>query len=719
VATRSLTTSISSNRIVGEGRQGQKSKMQFVVQLSGPATTDISIDYRTEDSNKDNAATGTQDYTPVSGTLKIAKGRAIGVIEVEVLGDSVFEGDEVFNMVLFNPVGTAFGKGDELTVEGTIKDDEPILSIGDAVLVEGQEGDARKLLFTLRLSAPASQSVTLKYATQGSTKLNAAIDGEDYDATSGELTIPAGRTIVQIPVTINGDDLREGDEVFELLLSDLVGAGLAKGETVTAVGTITDDEPVITVADAKLLEGNRGSAKMQFVVKLGAPVNHPVSFSYRTEDSEAANTAVDGTDYTGVNGTITVGANQTAAYIDVPILANTSTQTDRVFKLILSEAQGAGFAKGETAVATGTIVDDDPIMTVADAKVLEAGTGDTTKLQFRVLLSEPASQEVTLRYQTFESTAGNAAIQGTDYAAATGTLRIPVGRTSGIIEVSVTGDTVREGDEVFSLLLSDATNAAFAKGDSLTVTGTISDDEPLMAVNAPTATEGRAGATGKMVFNVQLSSPATSNVTVRYQVQDSKDDNSAAVGQDYTAVAGSITIARGWTTGMIEVPILGDAIYEGDETLNLVLSDVVGAGFPSGFMLTATGTIKDDEPLITATDVRTTEGARGAVTKLVFAVRLSNAAQQDVSFLYETVQSTGTQFATPGVDFTPVSGTLTIARGSTMGYISVDVLDDLRSEGTETFNLALSGASGGAFAKEDRLVIVGTITDNEPITSFG
>lgn len=713
------TASISSNRVVVEGRQGQKSKMQFVVQLSGPATTDIAIDYRTEDSSKDNAALGTEDYTPVTGTLLIPKGRAIGVIEVEVLGDSVFEGDEVFNMVLFNPTGTAFGKGDELTVEGTIKDDEPVLSVGDSLLVEGQDGDSRKMLFTLRLSAPASQPITLNYTTQGSSKLNAAIDGDDYDSASGALTIPAGRTIVQILVTIRGDNLREGDEVFELLLSDLVGAGFAKGETMTVAGTITDDEPVITVADAKLMEGNRGSAKMQFVVKLATPVNHPVSFNYRTEDAAVANTAIDGTDYTGVNGTVTVGANQTTAYIDVPILGNTSTQTDRVFKLVLTDADGAGFAKGDTAVATGTIVDDDPIITVADVKATEAGTGDTTKMQFRVVLSEPSSQEVTLRYATAESTAGNAAIQGTDYSAATGTLRIPAGRTSGIIEVSVTGDTVREGDEVFSLLLSDATNAAFAKGDSLTVTGTIRDDEPLLAVNSPTATEGRAGATGKMVFMVQLSSPATTSVTVRYQVQDSTDDNAAALGDDYVATQGSITIARGWTTGMIEVPIVGDAIYEGDETLNLVLTDVVGAGFPSGFMLTATGTIKDDEPLISATDMKVTEGARGATTKLVVPVRLSNAAQQDVTIKYETVQSTGTQVATPGVDFAAASGLLTIARGATMGYISVDVLDDLRSEGIETFNLVLSDPVGGAFAKGETLVIVGTIVDNEPIAGFG
>jgi hypothetical protein len=54
-----------------------------------------------------------------------------------------------------------------------------------------------------------------------------------------------------------------------------------------------------------------------------------------------------------------------------------------------------------------------------------------------------------------------------------------------------------------------------------------------------------------------------------------------------------------------------------------------------------------------------------------------------------------------------------------MGYINVDILDDTLSEGSETFNLVLSNPVGGAFAKGEQLVIVGTIVDNEPTVGFG
>lgn len=715
------TASISSNRVVLEGRPGQTTRMQFVVQLSAAATTDISIDYRTEDSSKDNGATAGIDYTAVSGTLKIPKGRALGIIEVPVLGDAEFEGDEVFNMVLFNPVGTSFGKADSISVEGTIKDDEPVITVADASVVEGQAGETSKIKFTVRLSAPAAQDITVNYRTEGSTKLNAATDGadEDYIATSGQLKFAAGQTTAQIYVTVNGDNLREGDEVFNLVLSDAVGAGFAKDDTLTVTGTIIDDEPVIMVADAKMVEGNSGTSVMQFFVKLAAPVDHPVTFKYHTENSVKTNTAVAGTDYTGVSGSVTITGNKTGAIIEVPIIGNTITQGDRVFSLVLSDADGAGFAKGDTATATGTIVDDDPIITVADAFGMEGKAGATTKMQFKVSLSRPSSQDVTVKYKTVESLDSNAATQGSDYTAASGVLTIKAGQTSAMVDVSIIGDNLREGDETLNLILSNATNAAFAKGDTATAKGTIRDDEPLISINSPTVIEGKSGDTRKMVFLVQLNTPATSEVSVDYQTQDATSDDAATQGLDYTPVKGTLKIPVGWTTGTIEVPILGDALFEGDEVFELLLSKPVAAGFAASDTIIGVGTIKDDEPVISGTDAKVVEGVKGAITKMLFNVRLSNAALQDVSFKYQTVQSASTQAATPGKDFTSASGSVTIKAGMTAATISVDILDDSLAEGTETFNLVLSDAVGGGFAKGDTVVLVGTILDNEPTASFG
>lgn len=51
--------------------------------------------------------------------------------------------------------------------------------------------------------------------------------------------------------------------------------------------------------------------------------------------------------------------------------------------------------------------------------------------------------------------------------------------------------------------------------------------------------------------------------------------------------------------------------------------------------------------------------------------------------------------ATAGTDYTPVTGTVTFAPGETTKQIVVPILSSGRSEGIETFNLTLSGASAG------------------------
>ena len=63
--------------------------------------------------------------------------------------------------------------------------------------------------------------------------------GEDYVATTGVLTIPAGQTVAMISVEIFGDTDHEGDETFPLVLSGSRNASLADRE---GVGTLVGDD---------------------------------------------------------------------------------------------------------------------------------------------------------------------------------------------------------------------------------------------------------------------------------------------------------------------------------------------------------------------------------------------------------------------------------------------------------------------------------------------
>ena len=68
----------------------------FTVSLSVPAKEDVSVDWET----RDNTAKAGVDYLKASGTLVIPKGQSSGTITVQVIGDTIDEGDNPFVVVL-------------------------------------------------------------------------------------------------------------------------------------------------------------------------------------------------------------------------------------------------------------------------------------------------------------------------------------------------------------------------------------------------------------------------------------------------------------------------------------------------------------------------------------------------------------------------------------------------------------------------------------------
>ncbi|MGB2714428.1 MAG: Calx-beta domain-containing protein [Vicinamibacterales bacterium] len=110
----------------------------------------------------------------------------------------------------------------------------PAVSIGDVTVFEGNSG-TRTAGFLLTVSPMTSSAVTVAYSTASGT----ATAGTDYDAASGTVTIPAGRTTWAVYVTVRSDRKRESDETFFVNLSNGTGATIADGR---GVGTIRDDD---------------------------------------------------------------------------------------------------------------------------------------------------------------------------------------------------------------------------------------------------------------------------------------------------------------------------------------------------------------------------------------------------------------------------------------------------------------------------------------------
>ena len=92
--------------------------------------------------------------------------------------------------------------------------------------------------------------------------------------------------------------------------------------------------------------------------------------------------------------------------------------------------------------------------------------------------------------------------------------------------------------------------------------------------------------------------PDASAFTLHYADADSTAyatrDGTAKAGEDYTATRGTLTFAVGDMEKTVEVPILDDALDEGEETFTLKLTAASGAAIDDG---EATGTIENSDPL--------------------------------------------------------------------------------------------------------------------------
>ena len=223
---------------------------------------------------------------------------------------------------------------------------------------------------------------------------------------------------------------------------------------------------------------------------------------------------------------------------------------------------------------------------------------------------------------------------------------------------------------------------------------------PSVSINDSTVTEGNTG-TVAATFTVTLSVPSAQPVTMQYATAN----GTATAGSDYQARSGTLTIPAGQTTGTITVPVIGDRLGEPNETFVVNLSGATNATITDG---QGDGTILDNEPRISISDVGKKEGNGKKTTLFTFTVTLDAAYDQPVTLSFQTVNGTAT---TGDNDYVAKIGTLTFAPGETIKTITIDVKCDSKREANETFYLDLVGNSTNSVLDKKRGI--GTILNDD------
>src|SRR5262249_48876488 len=147
----------------------------------------------------------------------------------------------------------------------------------------------------------------------------------------------------------------------------------------------------------------------------------------------------------------------TTQTVSVLVNGDATNEADETFFVNLSNPGNATISASQ---GTGTIQNDDPVPAVSMNSVsVTEGNSGTTNANFTDSLSAASGQTITVDYATGNGTATTA---DSDYVAASGTLTIPAGNTTGTITVPVRGDTKNEIDETFVVDLSGPVNATIA-----------------------------------------------------------------------------------------------------------------------------------------------------------------------------------------------------------------------------------------------------------------
>ena len=308
-----------------------------------------------------------------------------------------------------------------------------VVSIGNVVVLEGNDG-TQTASVTVNVSEPHSNAVSVDYRTSNGT----ANAGSDYNAVSGRLTFAKNEMSKTILVPVIGDQLPELDETFFINLQNAkAGAKIANGQ---AVVTIVDNEPRISISDVQASEASSGTTPFDFTVSLSSAYDMPVTVNYTTADGSA--TA--GADYAATAGSVVFAPGETTKTIPVLVSGNQTPEANKSFLVNVSTPNS--YAEISKGVGVGTIVDNEPRISIADASNYYGESVFT----FTVSLSAAYDQIVTVNF----ATANGTAIAGIDYVATSGTLTFAIGETTKTFTVDVLDPTAV--DKSFSIQLSGA-----------------------------------------------------------------------------------------------------------------------------------------------------------------------------------------------------------------------------------------------------------------------
>ncbi|MBP0018453.1 MAG: S8 family serine peptidase [Cyanobacteria bacterium SBLK] len=523
-----------------------------------------------------------------------------------------------------------------------------------------------------------NKSETVYYSLSGT-----ASNGSDYSRLSGAVTIPAGRTSVDIPINVIDDSRYEGTENVKLTLRSNSNYNIGSSSSSTA--WIYDNDPRTTKSTMSLRVSDWYASERkwyqsknpgQFTITRSGGNNSRSETVYYS----VSGTATNGSDYSRLSGYVTIPAGQTSVNLPVNVIDDSRFENPETVTVTLRS--NSNYNLSSSKAGSVWLYDNDPRpvkSTVSlyshDTYANESGNNGSV----RVIRSGGNISSAQRVYYSLSGTAGN----GSDYSRLHGYIDIPAGQTTAYIPIRPINDSHFENTEQVKVTLRSS--SSYNNGSSTSGYVNIYDNDHKSTINISNydtvATEsGNSGS----VRVTRSGGDLRRSQRVYYSLS-----GTATNASDYSRLYGYVDIPAGQTTAYIPIRPINDSHYENTEQVKVTLRS--SSSYNNGSSTSGYVNIYDNDPRPKPTisvynsDTYASEsGNNGSIRITRSGGSLSHAQR-----VYYSLSGT----AGNGSDYSRLNTYVDIPAGQSTVYIPVRPINDSTYEGTEQVRLTLRSSS--------------------------
>jgi hypothetical protein len=336
-------------------------------------------------------------------------------------------------------------------------------------------------------------------------------------------------------------------------------------DSAEVAATVPEDELDLVEFAVSNVTLDEGATAMLTIVRTGA-CTEAASVAFATSDG----TATAGADFTASSGTLSFAPGEMAKTVTISTLDDTVGEGPETFEVVLTPVDGC--ALGTRATAVTTITDNDPTGIFEFSADLYSASESTARLTIKVTRSRNAAGPASVTW----AAASNTAALGADATAAGGVLMFGNSETTKTFFVDLINDTLAEGNESIFLRLENPSGGAVLGVRQRAVLTIVDNDATQEGFKFAAASYSRPEPGAPTTVSLTVSRPNKNKMlaqTVFFTVRD----GTATASEDFAGVTlQAVTFAPGQLSKTVSVELFGDMVAEGNECINLEITDSTG-----------------------------------------------------------------------------------------------------------------------------------------------